>query len=151
MARLSPDRYLCLDVGERRIGVAAGSSDTGLARPIEVITRTGDDGVLARRLREVVKRESTGTVVIGDPLNMDGSSGEGCERSRRFAKWLKSAMRQVRVVLYDERLSSFTADEWMERDGLKRARRKEMRDAYAAAAILQEYWSAEREEQDADA
>jgi putative Holliday junction resolvase len=150
MARLSPDRYLCLDVGERRIGVAVGSLDTGLAEPLEVIVRTGDDGGLARRLRELVKREDTGTVVIGDPLNMDGSSGDGCERSRRFAKWLKSVMRQVRVVLYDERLSSFTADERMEREGLKRSRRKEMRDAYAAAAILLEYWNAKREEPDAD-
>jgi putative holliday junction resolvase len=113
MARRPANRCLCLDVGDRRVGVAAGSSEAGIARPIEVITRApgAGDAPLLKRLRELVKREEAGTIVVGDPLNMDGTAGERAGISRRFAALLRGAIRQVRVEVHDERLSSFAADE----------------------------------------
>jgi len=144
VSRLRPDHYLALDLGDRRVGIAAGCSASGLARPLEVFDRSAGDAALLHRIRELLKREEAGTLLLGDALNMDGSRGERSELAHRFARSLKNAIRQARIVLYDERLSSFTADEWMDRDGIKPARRKSLRDAYAAAAILQEYFAAQR-------
>jgi putative Holliday junction resolvase len=106
-----------------------------------LLDRAGDEGDVRvfRRLRELVKREDIGTIVVGDPVNMDGTAGPRAETSRDFAGRLQKALRQVRVELFDERLSSFSADEWMDRDGVKPAQRKTRRDAYAAAVILMDY------------
>ncbi|HBF34844.1 TPA: Holliday junction resolvase RuvX [Candidatus Sumerlaeota bacterium] len=140
-------RMLSLDIGDRRIGVAAGSPETGLARPLETLVRTNkDDGHIFQRLRELVKSEEAEIIVVGDPVNMDGSVGPRAEISREFAARVKKAIRQAQVVLYDERLSSFSADEWMERDGIRKADRKGKRDAYAAAVILLDYLEALRAE-----
>jgi len=137
-----PKRYLALDLGDRRIGLAAGSLEARLAQPLEVLDRAGDEGDVRvfRRLRELVKREDIGTIVVGDPVNMDGTAGPRAETSRDFAGRLQKALRQVRVELHDERLSSFSADEWMDRDEVKPAQRKTRRDAYAAAVILLDYF-----------
>ncbi len=142
MAKLNSDRFLALDVGDRRIGVAAGSREAGLARPVETWDRKAmDEAQIVRRLRELIKEEKAATVVVGDPLNMDGSVGPRSEISREFAAWVKRVARQVEVVMADERLSSFSADEAMERDGVKASKKKGLRDAYAASAILQEYFA----------
>lgn len=135
----SPDSLLGIDFGDRRIGIASGSLETKLAHPLEVIDCMRPDVYLFARIRELVRERKVGVIVVGDPVNMDGTIGPRAEISREFAKLLKRAIQQVQVVLYDERLSSFSADEWMERDGIKPAKRKEMRDAYAAAVILQDY------------
>ena len=137
-----PKRYLALDLGDRRIGLAAGSLEARLAQPLEVLDRAGDEGDarVFRRLRELVKRENIGAIVVGDPVNMDGTAGPRAETSRDFARRLQKALRQVRVELHDERLSSFAADEWMDRDEVKPAQRKTRRDAYAAAVILLDYF-----------
>ena len=137
-----PKRYLAVDLGDRRIGLAAGSLEARLAQPLEVLDRAGDEGDarVFRRLRELVKREDIGWIVVGDPVNMDGTAGPRAEMSRNFAGRLQKALRQVRVELHDERLSSFAADEWMDRDGVKPAQRKTRRDAYAAAVILMDYF-----------
>lgn len=151
---LSHGRILALDVGDRRIGVAVGSPAGGLAKPLEVITRPRDDadmGVVFRRLREIARHEETATIVVGDPVNMDGTVGPRAEISREFARRLQGAMRQAHIALQDERLSSFTADEWMERDGVRPAQRKARRDAYAAAVILLDYFARLREEESAAA
>ena len=149
MAKLNPDRYLALDVGDRRVGVAAGSLEAGMARPIETWDRKiMSEKEIVRRLRELVKDEKAATVVVGDPLNMDGTIGPRAEISRAFAEWVGRIVRQVNVVMADERLSSFSADEVMERRGLKGPKRKSMRDAYAAAVILEEYFAALRQEEE---
>jgi putative Holliday junction resolvase len=141
---------LALDVGDRRIGVAVGTPEAGLAQPLETITvprGSADVGEVFRRMREIARHEEAATIVVGDPVNMDGSVGPRAEISRDFARRLQGAMRQARIVLQDERLSSFTADVWMARDGVRPAQRKGRRDAYAAAVILLDYFARLREEE----
>jgi putative holliday junction resolvase len=144
MPRLSPTRFLALDVGDRRIGVATASSETGLATPLETLDRAQGDEPVLRRLKEIVRTEGAATVVVGDPLNMDGTAGPQAVAAREFACLLKKALRQIEVVMLDERLSSFAADEWMERAGIKPDDRKKHRDAYAAAVILLDYLDARK-------
>lgn len=142
--RLNPSTFIALDVGNRRIGVAVGSLETGLATPREVLDRSQDDCAVFGRVRDLVRQERARTILVGDPLNMDGTAGFQAEAARAFAKRLQGSLRQVRIVLFDERLSSFAADEWMEREGLKPADRKKKRDAYAAAVILLDYFALQK-------
>jgi len=141
LPRSSLTRCLALDLGDRRIGVASGTLETGLSQPLEVIVRDPGDRDVWRRLREIVRRENAGQIVVGDPVNMNGSVGEQALAARRFARRLRNAIRQAKVELFDERLSSFSADEWMLRDGIKPAKRRQVRDAYAAAVILRDYFA----------
>jgi putative Holliday junction resolvase len=136
-------QYLAVDFGDRRVGVATGNDETRLAQPLETLLRSDTDerdAALFKRLRELVHEWRVRVVVVGDPVNMDGSRGPRSEISHAFAKKLGKSLRQVEVLLWDERLSSFTADEWMERDGVKASKKKEKRDAYAAAAILKSHF-----------
>jgi len=134
-------RYLALDVGDRRIGLATGSTETGLARPLETLVRSDDprDADIFRRLKQVIRAEQIEGLVVGDPLNMDGTAGLRSDISHDFAGRLRKAFRQIPVTLCDERLSSFAADEWMQRDGVKPSHKKQKRDAYAAAVILADF------------
>jgi len=128
---------LGLDFGERRIGVAIAET-TGVApRPVSVIARESRDRDLSR-VRQIAESCGAELVVIGLPLNMDGTSGQAVRRARRFANQVQHQL-GLRVELWDERLTTWEADQQMLEAGLSEARRRELRDAVAAAVILQDY------------
>ena len=146
MAKPDPQRLMALDVGDRRIGVAVGFAETGIARPLEVLDRAGGDQAVFQRLRRIVRDEGVGTILVGDPINMDDSVGPRAEISRAFADTVAKAIRQAKVLMHDERLSSFDADERMAAAGIKPADRRRHRDAYAAASILEDYFRQQKPE-----
>ncbi|MFB3881028.1 MAG: Holliday junction resolvase RuvX [Armatimonadota bacterium] len=137
-------RILALDFGERRIGVAA-SDPLGLtAQPVTVIERASLDEDLAR-IKAVVEQRKAEKIVLGLPLNMDGTAGPQARLARRFAARLRRAL-GLEVVLWDERLTTVEADR-SEGQGLSEARReshRRRRDAVAAAVILQDYLNAQQ-------
>ncbi len=129
-----PPRCLGLDVGDRRIGVAVSDESGRLARPLTVLRRTGtaaDAAGVAALAREL----GAGLVVVGLPLNMDGSRGEQAEKSLAFAAELSA--RGLRVELWDERLSTRQAQRVLVAAGARRRARRSREDAVAAALILQ--------------
>ncbi|MBX3321811.1 MAG: Holliday junction resolvase RuvX [Phycisphaeraceae bacterium] len=141
-------RYLAIDLGDRRTGLALGDSVTGIASPcglIEVpLERNGGEDLLLAiekaALRELGPAGSAGELVMGLPLNMDGSEGPAATKIRLFAE--RVARRTLRVVhVHDERLSTADADERMSRSGLTRDQKKRRRDAIAAAGILRSFLS----------
>ena len=89
------------------------------------------------RLDRLVQERAAGALVIGWPLNMDGSEGPRCQAVRAFADAL-ALERGLPTLLWDERLSTFAAEEAADQAGLNGKRRAEMLDALAAAAILQD-------------
>ncbi|MCL4222349.1 MAG: Holliday junction resolvase RuvX [Phycisphaerales bacterium] len=139
-------RYLAIDLGDKRTGVALGDAITGIASPVETLEipidrRTGDD--LLAALLKVIVRElgppgSGGEIVVGLPLNMDGSEGPRAKIVQSFAQRLAAASARA-VHLHDERLSSIDADKRMARTGLTHGQKKKRRDALAAAAILRSF------------
>ena len=138
-------RLLALDVGERRVGVAVGDAMGWLARPLTIITRRSKREDFAA-IAQLVDEQGAIAVVVGYPLNMDGSAGGQARRVARYARELESVL-QVPVLLWDERLSSQeAADRLREAAGNRRKRRKHLDDA-AAAVILQEYLDAQRNRQ----
>jgi putative Holliday junction resolvase len=130
---------LALDVGERRTGVAVGEA---LARPLTTLQRhsKAQDFVAIGNL---IREHQVDTVVVGLPLNMDGSRGFQAQRVERYARLLESALREmglaVELVLWDERMTTEQAEQAMIDGGRGRQARRRRIDAVAAAVILQSY------------
>ncbi len=129
-------RLLCLDVGDRRIGVALSDESRMIASPHSVIERVGW-GPDVRRIRAVFDESHADAVVVGLPLNMDGSEGFQAAKVRQFAQQVEKA--GMPVLFQDERLSTVTAEEALLEGGLSRQDRKTRVDMVAAAVILEEY------------
>ncbi len=137
-------RYLCLDPGRKRIGVAV-SDETGLiATPVGVI-RVGDRAQVFRQVLRHIEEQEAGKLIIGLPLHMNGDEGIEAGRARDFARQL-SRLTNIPIDFMDERLTSVEADRLMQEAGVKRLKRKANIDARAAAIILQTYLDVERSE-----
>jgi putative Holliday junction resolvase len=124
-----------LDLGRRRIGVAVTDAAAMGAYPVGVVERRSiarDLEVIAAMLRD---REVT-MFVVGLPLNMDGSEGPAARSARRFADQLAAALK-VEVEMFDERLTSFEAEERLKGMPVKKGARKPAIDAIAATVILE--------------
>lgn len=133
-------RIIGVDPGEARVGVAVSDEGRMIARPLPTILADGDAGVAAR-LAELVDELDADVLVMGNPVLMDGRSGSRAARSRELAAAVEDACR-VRVVLWDERLSSVAAERIMRERGERSRGRKGRVDALAASVILQSYLDA---------
>ncbi len=139
-------RYLAIDLGEKRTGLAVGDDVTGIASPLEVI-QTASAEVRLKEFERAIEEQGPDALVLGVPLNMDGSEGPGVTKSRELAKEL-TARFGLPVHLYDERLTSAAADEQMAQSGLTRGQKKARRDALAAAAILRNFLASQSNPED---
>ena len=126
-------RVLCFDFGLRKIGVATGNSDTGTAAPLAIL-KAKDGKPDWHEVLSLMKDWQPQQLVVGWPINMDGSDSELSKRARKFASRLRQHCR-LPVTLFDERLSSFAArqlaEELIDHQGAV--------DAIAAAVILQSW------------
>jgi putative Holliday junction resolvase len=127
---------LALDVSKRAIGVAGADASWQLATPLRTIRRRRLAQDL-EALREIIRDRAAAALVIGLPLNMDGSEGPRCQSVRAFAKSLDAGL-GLPMLLWDERLTTFAAKEAADRTGLRGRKRDEALDALAAAALLQD-------------
>lgn len=139
-------RFLAVDLGDRRTGLAVGDAFTRLVSPVDVLevplARNRGNDLLAALARAVEEHLSLNdAIVLGLPLNMDGSEGPRAKLVRAFASRLHDFTRRT-IHFQDERLSSADADWSMARSGLTHARKKARRDALAAAAILRDFLEA---------
>jgi len=130
-------RYLAIDLGGKRTGLAVGDAETGIVTPLAVI-EAGDDAQRIAGVRAAIDREGADALVLGLPLNMDGSVGPSAQLAQRFGEALGAAG-GLPVHLHDERMTSERADELMARTGLTHGQKKARRDALAAAMILHAY------------
>jgi len=128
-------RYLGIDLGRARIGLALGDDVLSTASGLRVLERKGEVADLAS-LCEVAKEYDVEQIVVGLPLNMDGTEGASARLARSFAARLGESLR-IPVDLFDERLSTFEAEARLRDRGLSARETKERVDAEAAAVILQ--------------
>jgi putative Holliday junction resolvase len=128
-------RLLGLDVGEKTIGLAISDSDFAVAAPVETIRRT-KFAADAARLAQLIAARDVGGLVIGLPVNMDGSEGPRCQSVRQFAANLLARL-DLPIALWDERLSTAAVTRAMLELDVSRARRAKAVDKMAAAYILQ--------------
>jgi putative Holliday junction resolvase len=130
-------RYLGVDFGERRIGLAVSDDDERLAIPVDVVTRTSDAQAIEAVLA-VAGRERVETIVVGEPLRLDGSAGDAAQRARGFAAKLGAATR-LPIVLHDEALTSHEAQARLREAGAPRRRRSHAVHSVAAQILLQDW------------
>lgn len=136
LAQLKPNRAICgLDLGDKTIGVALSDLRRGVATPIEVIRREKFTIDAQRLLSLLTAREVCG-IVLGLPLNMDGSEGPRVQSTRAFARNLEK-LTDLPITFWDERLSTVAAERALLEADTSRKRRKEVIDQVAAGYILQ--------------
>ncbi|HOX38087.1 MAG TPA: Holliday junction resolvase RuvX [Candidatus Brocadiia bacterium] len=134
-------RHLCVDFGTVRIGIAISDSDGRVAMPLCQFRNEGD-GKAAQRVAELATENRTEIVVVGLPLNMDGSEGRAARRVGHFTARLRRLL-EIPVVTEDERLSTTAAIDALD-GAFKGAARAERLDAVAAQMILQKRLDAAR-------
>lgn len=128
-------RLVGLDLGSKTIGVALSDVMCSIATPMETIVRkkfTKD----AERLLTIISEQNVGGLVLGLPLNMDGSEGPRCQSTRQFAVNIAGKI-DIPIALWDERLSTIAVTRTLLEADASRKRRKEVVDKMAAAYILQ--------------
>lgn len=124
-----------LDFGEKTIGVAVSDRMRSVASPLETVRRTKFTADAARLL-ELASARGIAGVVIGLPLNMDGSEGPRCQSTRAFARNLER-LTPLPLAFWDERLSTVAAERALLEADTSRRRRGEVIDHVAAGVILQ--------------
>jgi putative pre-16S rRNA nuclease len=130
--------YLAIDLGDKRTGLAVGDDESRLVSPLRVV-ETGHDHVRLDAIARVIDGHAPQALVVGLPVNMDGSEGPAAKKARAFADQLAQRF-NLPVHFMDERLTSFAADNAMAGSGLTRGQKRARRDALAAAAILRDFF-----------
>jgi 6-phosphogluconolactonase len=128
-------RYLAIDYGQKRIGLAV--SDAGEAMAFPLLTIDADSDPLSK-IAGVIQEERIGAILVGLPLNMDGTEGPQAKAVRLFGRKL-SAKVSIEITYFDERLSSSDADWKLSGMELTRGKKKKLQDAIAAASFLQAF------------
>jgi putative Holliday junction resolvase len=128
-------RLLGLDVGSKTIGLALSDVSRTIATPLDTLKRKkfGED---AQRLLALVAEHDVGALVIGLPINMDGSEGPRCQSVRQFAANLLK-LSDLPICFWDERLSTVVAERALIEADMSRRKRADTVDKIAAAYILQ--------------
>jgi putative Holliday junction resolvase len=130
-------RIMALDVGDRKIGVAMSDPEGLLASPLTTISRISD-GQAIEGIRRLVDEYQVECVVVGLPYSLNGGVGAQAEKVFAFVQKLHKSL-PIDIKMRDERLSTAAADRLLLQAGVKKGRRRSLRDAAAAAFILQGY------------
>jgi putative holliday junction resolvase len=136
-------RFLGVDHGGKRVGVALSDEDGRFAQPHRTLESPSQD-VLVRELAALARAEKVEEIVVGLPLHLDGSEGASARRARRFAERVHQAA-SIPIVFWDERLTTAAADRVLDEAGVNKRARKTMVDRVAAAILLQSYLDARHE------
>ncbi len=128
-------RLMGLDLGTKTIGIALADAGWSFATPLETVARTKLTADLAR-LQAILSAQQIAGLVLGHPINMDGTRGPRAQATRAFARDAARVL-ALPLLLWDERLSTAEAQRAMIDQDLSRAKRAARIDSHAAAIILQ--------------
>ncbi len=133
-------RYLAIDLGDKRTGIAVGDEELQIAQPVCVL-EIPIGPRLIDEIKKTIRDQDAQAIVIGMPVNMDGTVGQRAELTKTFADQL---LEKVDIPLHfqDERLTSAAAEEHLHQSGKTHKQKKKIRDALAAAEILNDFLTA---------
>jgi putative Holliday junction resolvase len=137
-------RYLAIDPGEKRTGLAVGDDQTAIITPLKVIEAPRGSALIESLLGAIMD-QSPGALVVGLPLNMDGTEGPAARAARLVGEEL-ARRAGLPIHFQDERLSSFAAEEHLKQSGRTHRQKREIRDALAAAEILRDFLAGLKQE-----
>lgn len=133
-------RILGLDFGSKTVGVAVSDPLLLTAQGVEIVRRQSQNKLrqTLARIEEIIKEYEVESIVLGYPKNMNNTEGERCEKTKEFKEMLERRT-GLSVILWDERLTTVSADNYMMESGIRREERKKYVDEIAAVFILQGY------------
>ena len=130
-------KFLGLDIGDRRVGVAYGDSELRLATPVDVFTRASIDEDI-KTIGKFAHEYDAAQLIVGLPRNMDGTTGAQAEAVTHYAGKIARAL-NLPVIFWDERLTTVEATRRTQETGGRGKKARRGLDAIAAAVILQDY------------
>lgn len=137
-------RILGLDPGEKRIGVAVSDPLGITAQGIEIIEYASPDKALDE-INSICLKYGVEKIVVGLPLHMSGEKGTAAEKAEEFAEELRRKL-NIPVAMVDERLTSSRVEKTLLEGGVRRKKRREVRDKLAAVLILEQYLTMQKNE-----
>lgn len=132
-------RIMGIDYGDKRIGIAVSDPLGWTAQGVETVVRSFDMSKTMDRIKQLVKEYNVDRIVVGFPLNMNGTVGPRGEKTIEFIESLKNELNNIDIVKWDERLSTVAAHRTMHEIGVKTSKKKSIVDQIAASYILQSY------------
>ncbi len=130
-------KIMAVDYGDSRTGLAMSDETETLASPLETIYEHHFERC-AERVAQIAAEKKAGMIIVGDPVNMNGTRGPRSEKCREFAQLLRELV-DVEVIMWDERSSTVTAINYMNEINKRGKKRKQVLDQAAAAVILDNY------------
>ena len=142
-------KIMAVDYGDARTGLAVCDRTEFLASPIGTIEERNAN-VLAMKVAHMAKQYEVGEIVVGLPVNMNGSYGPRAEKCRNFANMLNE-LTEIPVNMWDERSTTVSATNYLNETNTRGKKRKEVIDAVAATIILESYLAYRKNQKDGEA
>ena len=136
---LNKMRTLGIDYGDARVGLAISDELNITAQGLETIHHNGNDKIVLKRIEEIIKMYEISTFVIGIPLNMNGTSGERVEITKKFIHKLKCKFNNIDIETIDERLTTVQAHKTMNDLHVANREKRNIVDTLSAVYILETY------------
>jgi len=135
-------RVLAVDWGKRRVGLAISDETRTICRPLPTAPGTSTRK-LVTRIESIVQEEGVDTVVVGHPIGMGGGAGPSADSARKLSDAIQGRLPEIRVLLWDERLTTREAVHLLHKKGERVRKRSGRIDQVAAAVLLQAYLDSE--------
>lgn len=136
---MSNMRKIGIDYGDSRVGVAITDELGITAQGLETIHHKGNDKIVLKRLEEIFKEYNIDTIVIGIPINMNGTKTERVDITEKFIHKLKCKFNNVKIEKIDERLTTVEAHKTMNYLNINKHKKKNVVDTISAVYILETY------------
>lgn len=132
-------RKIGIDYGDSRVGIAITDELGITAQGLETIHHSGNDKIVLKRLEEIFNEYGIDTIVIGMPINMDGTEGPRCDVTKKFIHKLKCKFNKIPIEEIDERLTTVAAHKTMNFLDVNKKKKKDIVDTISAVYILEAY------------
>ena len=132
-------RILGIDYGDARVGIAITDELNITVQGLETIQRNNSDKIVLKRLDEILENYNIDTIVVGLPLNLNGTKSQRTEITEKFIHKLKCKYNKIKIDTMDERLTTVEAHKTMNLLNVNKTKKKEIVDTIAAVYILEAY------------
>ena len=132
-------RKLGIDYGDARTGIAITDALNITVQGLETIYNNGSDKILLRKIDEILEEYEIDTIVIGRPINMNGTKSERTEQTEKFIHKLKCKYNKLKIETIDERLTTVAAHKTMNFLDINKNKKKNIVDTISAVYILETY------------
>ena len=132
-------RILGIDYGDARTGIAITDALNITAQGLETIYNNGSDRILLRKIDEILEKYEIDTIVIGRPINMNGTESKRTEQTEKFIHKLKCKYNKLKIETIDERLTTVAAHKTMNFLDVNKNKKKNIVDTISAVYILETY------------